>query len=147
MTLKAERETARIEAIAELRKRFPIGSSVPVVLRHVSSSGMSRAISVLDGDLNDVSYLVARATGDKVDQRHGGIKIGGCGMDMGFALVYGLSRTLYRDDFYCMGDGPAPAPSCPSNDHCNDRPRNAPGNFDATRLHSDGGYALRHRWI
>jgi hypothetical protein len=60
-------------------------------------------------------------------------------MDMGFALVYGLARTLYRDDFACSGER-----TCPSNDHVNEW---GTPNFTAGREHSDAGYALRHRWI
>jgi hypothetical protein len=66
------------------------------------------------------------------DQSDGGLKIGGCGMDMGFALVYALGRKLYPDGFDCAGE------RCPSNDHCN--------RVEATH-HKDGGYALRHAWI
>jgi hypothetical protein len=152
----------RTEAIEELRAMFPVGSTVSTILRHTSKSGMSRAISVVGPHLGDVSYLVAKAGVAKLDSRHVGLKMGGCGMDMGFALVYGLSRTLYADGFKCIGKG------CPSNDHSNDYGfesrawREAhPGEhfssdvFNATearrysksRKHSDGGYALSHRWL
>lgn len=39
----------------------------------------------------------------------------GCGMDMGFSLVYDLGRVLFRDNFRCIGKG------CPSSDHDNYR--------------------------
>lgn len=107
-------DAERQEALDELRAMFPAGSTVPTILRHVSSSGMSRAVSVIGPNLGDVSYLVARAGVAKLDPRHQGLKMGGCGMDMGFALVYGLARTLYADGFKCVGKG------CPSNDHSND---------------------------
>jgi hypothetical protein len=141
--------------IDELRNLFPIGSTVSTVLRHVSSSGMSRSISVLHadstGDISDVTWIVARVTGNKIDPKHGGIKMGGCGMDMGFALVYGMSRTIYRDSFYCTGTNgydshePTDTPRCPANDHVNERM--ADSNYSTTRLHSDAGYALNQRWI
>ncbi|MEU7814108.1 hypothetical protein [Pseudonocardia sp. NPDC049154] len=133
----------RDAAIKQLRDLFPIGSTVRTVLRHVSRSGMTRAISIIDADGDDVSYLVARATGDRIDNRYGGIKVGGCGMDMGFALVYGLARTLYRDGFPCSGEQSGPN-RCPANDHANEwrNPDWTPG-----RMHSDPGYALSHRWI
>lgn len=97
----SKKDTAeRDQAIERLREIFPAGSTVTTLLRHVSQSGMSRAISIIasgeDGP-EDVTYLVARATGDRMDQRHGGIKMSGCGVDMGFALVYSLARTLYGD--------------------------------------------------
>ena len=51
-------------------------------------------------DINDVSYLVARATGDTIDQTRGGVKVHGSGMDMAFDLVYRLSVALYCPDKY-----------------------------------------------
>jgi hypothetical protein len=39
--------------------------------------------------------MVARAIGWKFDQVHGGVKVDGAGMDMGFHLVYTLSQVLY----------------------------------------------------
>ncbi len=114
------------EAIDELRTLFPAGSTVSTVLRHRSSSGMSRSISVLhaaaDGSITDVTWLVAKATGDKIDNNHGGIKVGGCGMDMGFHLVYSLSRVLYAGAFRCTGIESGPG-RCPANDHSNERSR------------------------
>ncbi len=136
MSAATDRADAQESACAELRNLFPPGSTVHTILRHVSRSGMSRAISVVGAGSNDVTWLVARAMGEKIDPNHGGIKVGGCGMDMGFALVYSLSRTLYPgDSFQCCGEG------CPSNDHSN-------GDRDySPHVHSDGGYALRQRWL
>lgn len=147
-TIKARAEADRAEACAKLREWIKPGDQITTVLRHVSASGMSRSISLMialpdrDGARPgpvDVSYWAARAMGDRLDPKHGGIKIGGGGMDMGFALVYALSSTLFADGFTCTGD----APRCPSNDH-NNPPY--PGR-DGTMLHSDPGYALTHRWL
>lgn len=81
-----------------LREMFPKGSTVPLVLRYTSRTGMSRAISVLhagpDG-IEDVSWMVARALNWKLDRNNGGVKVNGVGMDMGFHLVYTLAQTLY----------------------------------------------------
>ena len=135
-TLTKAQQAQQQEARDELRKMFPPGTTVPTILRHVSASGMSRAISVIDpADLGDVSYLVARALGDRIDPRHGGVKVPGCGMDMGFHLVYSLSAVLYGDGWTCTGS------RCPSNVHVNERtPR------DGNAEHTDG-YALSHRWL
>lgn len=136
MATVKQREQA--EAIERLREWIKPGDTVYTILRHVSASGMTRAISVVIQDEDgphEVDGTVARAMGEKFDNRHGGIRIGGAGMDMGFHLVYGLSRTLFPDSFDCIGEG------CPSNDHSN-------GDRDYTpHRHSDGGYALRHRWL
>lgn len=139
-------------AVEQLREYFPIGSTVSTVLRHVSQSGLTRSISVIgvfEDEPTDVTWLVARATGNKIDQRYGGIKLGGVGMDVGFALVYGLASVLYRDNFRCIGDRrslPGTARdrvACPSNDHVNERV----ADYTVGRLHSDPGYALNHRWL
>lgn len=141
---EAERQ-ARAEACDQLREWIKPGDTLYTILRHVSASGMTRAVSIIRHDAedgpHDVSYLAAKAMGDTIDNRHDGIKIQGAGMDMGFALVYNLGRTLFRDGFECIGDDDARARRCPSNDHSN-------GDRDYTpHRHSNGGYALRHRWL
>lgn len=131
------------EAIKVLRDDLKPGDTINCILRHVSRSGMSRSISLLKGDA-DITYFAALAMGDKIDQKHGGIKIGGCGMDMGFALVYNLSWTLFPEGFECVADaiGPKRGIGCPSNDHSNgDR------TYGPDHLHKEGGYAIRHRWL
>jgi len=108
----------RDSALAQLREMFPPGSTVPVVLRHVSRSGMSRSISVLSPDARDVSFLAARVLPYKFDRKNDGLKIGGCGMDMGFAIVYELSATLWPQ-YPCLGK--SDDVRCPSNYHSNHR--------------------------
>lgn len=132
------------KAAAQLRELLPAGSTVQTILRHVSRSGMTRAISpVVNGE--DVTWMVCRAfpAHFKRDNRHDGVRMQGAGMDMGFELVYVLSSLLYPEGFECIGDGgPDTWPRlCPSNDHSN-------GDRDyAPHHHSSGGYALRHRWL
>lgn len=145
MSKASEKREAQSEAIERLRALFPVGSTVSTVLRYVARSGMSRSISVLAIEYDvpvDVSYLVARALDMRMDNTRGGIRSGGCGMDMGFALVYSLGRVLYREGFPCTGEQRG-RDRCPSNDHSNEREPN----YTAGRLHSDPGYALNHRWI
>ena len=148
MTKRQKQE--RDEAIAELRKWLKPGDTVHTILRHVSRSGMQREISPIIHDAdgpNDVGYLAAPALGDRIGNKHGGIIMGGCGMDMGFALVYNLSHVLFPEGFGCIGE------RCPSNDHPNgDRSyrRHNEGKEDpagSAHWHRDGGYALRHRWL
>lgn len=146
-TTTTEREQQRDNAIAYLREIFPVGSTAHTILRHISSSGMTRWISVIGPDNNDVSWAVARAMGDKLAARYGGIKVGGCGMDMGFHLVYSMSRTLYPEGHACTGvdyrnSGQTGDHVCPSNDHSNgDR------EYQVGKTHSDGGYAVSQRWL
>ena len=133
-TTKAEQEAAR----AKLRELLPPGSTVHTVVRHVSKSGMQRSIScyvIRDNEPRWLDSLVAMAAGYPFDAKREAVKIGGCGMDMGFAIVYDLAYSLWGKNFSCIGEG------CPSNDHSN-------GDRDYTpHAHSDGGYALRQRWL
>lgn len=107
----------REEALAQLRELLHPGDTVHTILRHVSRSGMLRHISPIvltkDGP-RYVDWAVAHAVGLPLAERDG-IKVGGCGMDMGFHLVYELSHVLFPDGFDCIGEG------CPANDHVNAR--------------------------
>jgi hypothetical protein len=141
VTTKKEKEQARQDALDRLREVLHPGDTVGTIVRHVSKSGMTRDISVVitvDGDLFNATHLVACVLGDRVVNK--GVRRGGCGMDMGFDLVYSLSRTLFPDGFDCIGY----AERCPSNDHSNDR---GMSDYSFTRHHRDGGYALRQRWL
>lgn len=90
----------REEATASLRELCPEGSKVYCIVRHVSRSGMSRCIDcyvIRDNELIWISGYASKAMGMTLTQN--GIRVGGCGMNMCFALVYDLSRTLYRDGY------------------------------------------------
>lgn len=77
-------------------------------LDHVSSSGMTRHISCYlatqnEGEkprITDITYFVSQITGYKRNSKNGGLVISGCGMDMGFHVVYGLSCRMYCPDKY-----------------------------------------------
>lgn len=103
--------TEQTEAIERLRQWVKPGDTVYCVLRHVSKSGMSRVIdlNVFDketGDVSHIGYNAALALGYGYDRKREGIKIGGCGMDMGFALVYELSRKLFAGTLDAEGKDP-----------------------------------------
>lgn len=166
MTKTADRD--QTEALGELRKLLRPGTTVYTILRHVSSSGMSRRIScviVTGGKLRSIDWLVGRATHYKQDRNNEGLRVGGAGMDMGFELVYTLSRALYPKGYKCSGnDGTGRGQRCLSNDHVNYR-HHSGGSWDEERAewvgrevnpepnylkgkrHSDGGYALKQEWI
>lgn len=130
-TQKEGKEAHKEYAREQLREILKPGQTVYTQMHSVSSSGMTRRISVLVGTANDGSkgfgirnldYLVAVATNNKSSDK-GGIIMTGCGMDMGFALVYELGSALW--------------PSGTPKPHGN---RNGAPD-------SAGGYALKHSWI
>ena len=166
-----QKQSARDDAITALRETLKPGDTVYTVLRNVSRSGMTRSIDayVIHGNSPHwISRRVAAAIDAPFDEKRDAVKMGGCGMDMGFALVYQLSHTLYPAGFDCIGEG------CPANDHVNARktncavcgaalngvsPYSRPRGKDWSHavcsqacasgkwLHSDGGYALKHKWM
>ncbi len=157
--------TERDDAIAKLREWLQPGDTVYTILRHVSRSGMQREIGILipllggtaiesvppggkptdyvrkdsiGVDFRHLTYAVAEAIGLRTNKVGDGVIIGGCGMDMGFEIVYTLGRALWPEGYHCAGA------HCQSNDHTNDRTcRREAG----THLHRDGGYALQQRWL
>jgi hypothetical protein len=87
-------------AACVLRELFPAGTVARTILRHVSRSGMLRVISVIAPGFNDVTWRVAKVLGWSTDARHSdGLRVGGCGMDMGFHTVYNLSSKLWDDGY------------------------------------------------
>ena len=110
-----------------LRELLNPGNTVYTVIRHTSASGMQRSISAVvthpDGTLRTLDFLIAKIGLFKFDKKHGGLILSGCGMDMGFHLVYSLGATLWPNG--------TPAPHGSRN-----------GEPD-----SAGGYALRQEWI
>lgn len=117
-------ETAEIEqAKTALRKLLKPNMTVYTIINHRSASGTSRSITLCiggkNGEIIKLDHLAITAGLGTFDAKNGGIKVSGCGMDMGFALVYDLGRTLW--------------PNGTKKQH---------GAPDA-----DGGYALKHSWL
>ena len=156
MTTRRYTKEETAEAIGRLLSELTPGRTVYTKITHVSRSGMSRSIEcyLAQGrdNLTDITCSIARATNARLDPRHGGIIMGGCGMDMGFALVYSLGRTLYPNGVPCTGSrGYDPdtyatlqdPPRCKSNDHVND----ATVPYSRDVIHKDSGYALNQVWM
>jgi hypothetical protein len=128
-----EMKANQIDSINALRNILPTaGMNVYTKVNSVSRSGMSRRISlyvVVDGEIRDITWHVARAFGESTKQRgeyvqDAGLHVGGCGMDMCFATVYNLGRVLFPDGFAVEGRG---------------------RNGDGSGWDNDGGYALNKR--
>ena len=137
-TMTTARKTEQAEAVARLQEWVKPGDTVHTVLRSVSRSGMSRRIDcykLVNGEPQYLTGNVATACGYSFPRQGEGLRVNGCGMDMGFAVVYDLSSVLFPNGFECVGE------SCPSNDHSNgDRSY-------AAHHHKDGGYAVKQRWL
>ena len=127
-------------AIQELRTMLPPGSTVTTVLRHVSKSGMSRDIDCFKlryfGEDHHawLSRLIGKATGGHMlRDKQDALRVSGCRMDMGFAIVW--SHALYPDRFGCIGEG------CPSDDHSNSH---RGGEVRALQRHERGDWSMPH---
>lgn len=108
----------------ELRKILKPGRVVYTDVNSISSSGMSREISVYIADgkhIRNITHLVSDATAHAEGKK--GIRMQGCGMDMGFALVYALGQNLW-----------------PKGTRKPHGTRNGAPD-------SHGGYALKHEWL
>lgn len=89
---------AQQEARERLRKWVKPGDTIYCILRHVSSSGMTRVIdlaTVNDGEILSIGYDAALALGWPYDRRREGVRVPGTGMDMGFHLVDSLGHALF----------------------------------------------------
>ena len=126
LTVAAGKLAVRQQAIDSLLELLKPGQTVHCILRSVSASGMSRRISFMivrpDGSMRNLDYLISTACDYKLSDKQGLI-VNGCGMDMGFAVVYALGRTLWPES--------TPEPHGRRN-----------GELD-----SDSGYELKHSWI
>lgn len=123
---KAEGERIyKAQVMVSLKKIIKPGSKVYTKLESVSSSGMSRRISVFvvnKGEIADITYSVAVVTGRKLSDK-AGIVCNGCGMDMGFDLVYSLGWALWPNG------------------------TRKPHSMRNGQPDKHGGYALKHSWL
>ena len=71
--------------------------TIHIIFKNVSRSGMLRRVEtfiIKDNELYFINYLIEQMTTYKRDSE-GLIKLYGCGMDMGFDLVYNFSSILF----------------------------------------------------
>ncbi len=94
-------EKERIKEI--LQDMFPQGSTAYTFVTKVAPSGMSRHIMVAGsrkkGHVQNVSWYIAELLDYKYKPDTRSVFVCGCGMDMGFHLVYDLSSVLYGDGY------------------------------------------------
>jgi hypothetical protein len=158
---------AKDDSAVYLKTILHPGDEVKTILRNCSRSGMSRRISLVvavDGDVQDITFHAARAMGENIKQgrcyvQDGGLVVSGCGMDMGFHVVYNLSQTLFPDGFGVEGKLSKLPKTCPPLTVM--RPSSKENAFyavalgyefhgrngDKTGWDDDGGYALKQKWL
>jgi len=154
MSTKKERE--RQESIDYLRELIKPGDTVYTILKHVSRSGMYRVIDLyimVDNSPRRISSYAADLL-EGYDYRHEGCKASGCGMDMGFHLVYNLSYTLFPNGFGITSQpcGLYPEGIRPgTKEHANLLQSKGVQfygrNGDKSGWDNDGGYALKQSWM
>lgn len=172
--MATKKETERQEAVrfltvAEDGPKLAPGDVVYCVLRHRSQSGMMRVIDLFvirkdrwSGKPHPwfIGFRAAKALGDVYDRERQGIRIGGCGMDMGFHLVYSLSSVLFPGGFGEVGYK-LKAGGLEIDRATGKRPKSKRAlaamlkagyvfhgrNGDRTGWDSCGGYALKQEWV
>ena len=97
MTATAGKAALKAESMKALRRMLKPGDTVHCVLRHISKSGMFRRIDFYKVRRGDMLYLSGHMA-NVLDLNIGdkdGLPVGGCGRDMGFAMVYDLARSMW----------------------------------------------------
>jgi hypothetical protein len=127
LTVKAGKAALKERCIAELKALVKPGSTVSTSLKNVSRSGMQRQISFYivdprDNEIINIDYYISIITDTKLS-KSGALSVDGCGMDMGFSVVYNLGSILWP-----MGT-------------------DTPHGTRNGAQDSAGGYALKHKWI
>lgn len=130
-TIEKRELTPNERAKSFLKRELKPGTTVYHAIKHVASSGMSRSISfylVIDKQIKCINWEIANVLDMKHDAKHGGLRVHGCGMDMGFSIVYNLGRAIYPKGFKL--------------------PKGKYGrNGDTSGFDKDGGYAFKSEWI
>ncbi len=115
LTKKQEKENARHEAIATLRRMgVKPGTDIYTIVTHVSKSGMQRHIrcylpTIETGtdlktdkktrkpSITNITRLVSLACDIRLANGYNwDLVVGGCGMDMCFATVYNLASVMFQ---------------------------------------------------
>lgn len=134
--LTKAQQQEREEALAYLHRVIKPGDTVFTQVGSVSRSGMSRTMSLYATGVNslglstilNITYYAAIVAGYNRNDR-GMLKVSGCGMDMGFAVVYSLASCMYGRGEQCAAYGYV-------------RGRNGD-----TQPETDGGYMLNQQWL
>lgn len=83
-----------------LKKTLTENDEILYQVTHVAKSGMSRHIKfyvIKNNELLGLTYSICNALDYKYKHNTNSLFIRGCGMDMGFHVIYNLSRDLFND--------------------------------------------------
>lgn len=143
----SKRDSEVEDARKSLLQVLKPGDTIFTSLAHCSRSGMQRVIQlhVFRGDKRNPDHLVlgynaAILLGRRYDRDKEGVVMGGCGMDMGFALVHEVSDALFGyggKGYKCLGEGK----KCPSNYHTNYRSTVRCEGFDGRECFKPSGFS------
>ena len=125
VTLTKEEKEEKIKFLKKILKKAD--NKVYGVVKHVSSSGMSRDIDFFIFTYEDkkikkywISYILAGLLNYPFNDNRESLKVSGCGMDMIFSVVYNLGSVLFPN-----GDG-----------------KTITGRNGSKKPETDGGYLL-----
>ena len=91
-----------LDRIEEIKQYVKEGDTLYTDVQSVSRSGMSRHIRVYairENEPINLSPFVADILGRRYLDKDNSVMVGGCGMDMGFEVVYSLSYALFEDGY------------------------------------------------
>ncbi len=116
-----------IKAEKQLRKLLPKKNRlIYTTIKKVGQSGMYRHIScciIKNNKPYCIDWAVSRLL--ELPLKEDSVGISGCGMDMGFSIVYGLGCILFPN-----GDG-----------------KTITGRNGDTKPETDGGYLIKQKWL
>ena len=90
------------QAVQEVKKLVKKGDIIYCILDHVSQSGMMRHISFFVIKKNTpirLNWYISHILDYKLTKEKS-LKVSGCGMDMGFSVVYNLSQELFKNGYH-----------------------------------------------
>jgi len=113
----------------ELKEIIEKGNRIVyTTVKRVSRSGMFRVIDcfvIVDNKPLHINWHIDKIGLYKRDKEQEGLRVSGCGMDMGFSVVYNLGSKLFPN-----GDG-----------------KTITGRNGDKKPETDGGYLLTQKWL
>jgi len=124
---------------------------VPELCKSVWNDSPYKPFVMVENSPVWIGYHVAAILDLPLD-KNGGVRVGGCGMDMGFYLVYEVSRKLFPDGFGELGKMPLGHEIRPATKEDAIKAIGKGATFwgrngDTSGWDNDGGYAIKQRWL